>query len=650
MSAYNLNAVQSPRLCGWQLSLFAAFLQIPIIGNIFLQFMKKKNKMPEMLCFAETAITPRLDNEDGNLSSQQLPKPQPQPLLPLYYPVHEMTEEEKEMHQKMAKDVPLDLSELASMGEGQHPKVVLEGSGSESGSDENGVDFRHWTFSDYTTRYLDQTTTPSIVVEKLIQAIEEMNDPQNKNRSKLVIHMNVDDLRSQAAESTKRYESGKVMGILDGIPILIKDQIPTVGFPHTYGTSFQFETVKEDICSIVNLKQEGVLIVGKTNQHEIGLGTTGFNMTYGTPRNPYGKYEKETDEDEDGTTRRQLHYFTGGSSSGSAAAVAMGLVPLALGTDGGGSIRIPAGLCGCVGLKPTFQRIPSDSFNSSSLFHLGPMTNNIHDAALAYAIMAGRTESGTDHHSRPLSWNKMPPVHLHGYMKNSSKSGTTATALKGLRIGIFEDHINDADDNVVSATKNAIEYFKSQGAQIVPIDLPHLQEIHIAHACTILTEMYDSIFHHKDNWEKLSLETRVSLSIGKAGSSSEFRAAQKMRRYAMHQIENLFRKVDILLSPATPCCAPLVREDTLSHGENNTVQTTTLMRYAIHGNLTGIPGLVFPIGYDEETALPISLQIQAAHWREDLLLHVAKDSMQGILKRGVAKPTLYVDMLGADTR
>jgi len=649
MSVYNLDAVQSPRVCGRKLSLFSAFLRTPIIGNIFLEFIKKKNKTPEMLRLAETAITPRLDNKDGNLSVQQLPNPQPQPLLPLYYPVHEMTEEEKEMHQKMAKDAPLDLSELASMSEGQHPKVVSEGLG--SGSDENGVDFRHWTFSDYTTRYLNQTTTPSIVVEKIILAIEEMNDPQNKNRSKLVIHMNVDDLRSQAAESTKRYESGKVMGILDGIPILIKDQIPTVGFPHTHGTSFQFETVKEDIFPIVNLKQEGVLIVGKTNQHEIGIGTTGFNMTYGTPRNPYGKYEKENDEDEDGTSRKQLHYFTGGSSSGSAAAVAMGLVPLALGADGGGSIRIPAGLCGCVGLKPTFQRIPSDSFHSSSVYHLGPMTNNIHDAALAYAIMAGRTESGTDHHSRPLSWNKLPPVHLHGYMKSSSKSGTTATVLKGLRIGIFEDHINDADDNVVSATKNAIEYFKSQGAQIVSIDLPHLQEIHMAHGCTILTEMNDFMFHHKDNWEKLSPETKVSLSIGKSWSSSEFCAAQKIRRYAMHQIENLFRsKVDILLSPATSCCAPLFREDTLSHGESNLAQTSTLMRYMIHGNLTGIPAMVFPIGYDEETALPISLQIQAAHWREDLLFHVAKDSMQGILKRGVAKPTMYVDMLGADTR
>lgn len=646
MTAYNLETLQSPRVCGRALALLSSLLQLPIIGRILTEFIyKKENKVPEMIRFAETAMTPRLDDEDGNLWEQKLP----QPLLPLYYPIHEMTEKEKVMHQKMAVEAPLNLSELAAMGQEQDPKAIIsEGSG-------KGSDFRHWTISDYTTRYMNRTTTPSIVVEKLIQAIEEMNDPQNKNRSKLVTQINVEELRSQAAQSTKRYESGKVMGILDGVPILVKDEIPTVGFPLTFGTSFLSETVEEDIFPIAKLKEEGVLIVGKTNQHEIGIGTSGFNITHGTPRNPYGKYEKDTDDGTSSSTRnRQLHYFTGGSSSGSAAAVAMGLVPLALGTDGGGSIRIPAGLCGCVGLKATFQRIAVDSEECPSVLHLGPMTNNIHDAALAYAIMAGKTESGTDH--RRLSW-KQPPVHLHDYImkKNSPKVNnnitSTTTPMKGLRIGIFEDHIEDASENVVSATKNAIEYFKSQGAQIVSIDLPHLQEIHVAHSITILTEM--SLFmldHYGDNFKKLCPETRVGLSIGKSLSSSEFLASQKIRSYAMHQIEDLFRnKVDILVSPAVPCCAPLLREDTLSHGESNTVQTSTFMRYMIHGNLTGVPAIVFPIGYDEETALPISLQIQAAHWREDLLFHVAKDSMQVILKRrgGMAKPTMYVDMLGA---
>ena len=111
-------------------------------------------------------------------------------------------------------------------------------------------------------------------------------------------------------------------------------------------------------------------------------------------------------------------------------------------------------------------------------------------------------------------------------------------------------------------------------------------------------------------------------------------------------MEDIFQnKVDIILSPATPCCAPLFDKSAMSHGESNLAQTTALMRYIVHGNLTGIPAVVFPASFDEETSLPISLQIQAAHWREDLLFHVATAS-QGILKNGIAKPELYVDILG----
>ncbi len=116
----------------------------------------------------------------------------------------------------------------------------------------------------------------------------------------------------------------------------------------TQGTSFISDTAESDIFPILKLKQQGVLVVGKTNQHEVGIGTTGFNMLHGTPINPYG-------------TDGRIRYYTGGSSSGSAATVAMRLVPLALGGDGGGSIRIPSGLCGCIGLKPTFKRIAMDT-------------------------------------------------------------------------------------------------------------------------------------------------------------------------------------------------------------------------------------------------------------------------------------------------
>jgi Asp-tRNA(Asn)/Glu-tRNA(Gln) amidotransferase A subunit family amidase len=153
-------------------------------------------------------------------------------------------------------------------------------------------------------------------------------------------------------------------------------------------------------------------------------------------------------------------------------------------------------------------------------------------------------------------------------------------------------------------------------------------------------------YYHSNHFNELNPETRVTLSVGKSWSASEFLAAQKVRSYAMSQMEDIFRnKVDVILSPATPCTAPILKSDAMSHGESNLAQTSKLMRYMIHGNLTGIPAIVFPIAYDEDTSLPISLQIQAAHWREDLLLHVARES-KGILKNGIEKPTVYVDVLG----
>eukprot|EP00581_Thalassiosira_minuscula_P002387 CAMPEP_0183749342 /NCGR_PEP_ID=MMETSP0737-20130205/68236_1 /TAXON_ID=385413 /ORGANISM="Thalassiosira miniscula, Strain CCMP1093" /LENGTH=553 /DNA_ID=CAMNT_0025985095 /DNA_START=105 /DNA_END=1766 /DNA_ORIENTATION=+ len=550
-----------------------------------------------MVAFASKSHPRHEEGEGGGV---------PKPLLPLYYPIHEMTLEEEAMHQTMVKEAPLDLNELASM---EHSLGALQ------------HEFRYWSISDYTRGYLNGTITPTQVADRLIKILERMD-------STIVIRMNVEQLRSQAAESTKRYQNGTPLGVLDGIPIVMKDQIPTVGIEVTHGTSFLSEQVDKDVVyPLIKLKQQGVLVVGMANMHEIGLGTTGYNIVRGTPRNPYGK---------------DKHYYTGGSSSGCAAAVAVGLVPLALGGDGGGSIRIPSSLCGCVGLKPTFKRIAMDAALGNSVFHLGPITSNVHDAALAYAIMAGAADNDHRHQSQ-----KQPPVHLHAYTVNAKETGSS-NSLKGLRIGVFEEHINDSEENVLRETNRAIKYYKSRGAEIIPITLPHLAEIHMAHGITITTEMFSMMkdHYHSKRFLDLSPETRVSLTIGKCWSAAEFLAAQKVRSYAMHHVEDLFRnKVDVILSPATPCCAPPFRADARSHGESNLPMTSALMRYVIHGNLTGLPAIAFPVAYDEDTSLPISLQIQAAHWREDLLLHVARES-QGILKKGVAKPSMYVDVLG----
>ena len=514
-SIYNLETIKTPRLTGLLLDIFTRLLTLPLIGRCILQFLKRKNRVQDVIKFAETSHS---ISDGGEL----------QPLMPLYYPIHEMSKVEKSMHESMVKECPLDLAQLAD-------KIATSSSTSQ--------EFKHWTISDYTTQYTNKAITPSKVIERIICIIEKMNDKS------IVTQMNVDELRKQAAESTKRYESGNILGVLDGVPILVKDEIPVVGYPITLGTSFIKEHVTKDIHPIQRLIEEGALIVGKANQHEIGIGTTGYNLVNGTPKNPYGKVR---------------HYYTGGSSSGSAAAVSIGLVPLAIGADGGGSIRIPASLCGCIGLKPTFKRIVVDGNMGCSIIAMGPMTNNVDDMALAYSIMAGQTDDDHRHQSQ-----KQPPVHLHAYMKGDKSD---SKPLDGLRIGIFDEHINHADTNVIKATRAAIEYYKSKGATVVPITLPHLHEIHLAHAITITTEMFSTMESHynSSHFYDLSPETRVSLTIGKSWTASEFLASQKVRSYAMHHIEDLFRnKVDVILSPATPCVAPLFKKDVMKCGESN---------------------------------------------------------------------------------
>lgn len=607
MSAYNLETVKSPRLCGRLLDVFSRLLRLPIVGRLICEFIKRKNRVDDMVRFAARCHPPPgAAQEDG----------EPQPLIPLYFPVHEMTADEAARHLLRATEAPLDLTALAA---------------AEPGAEEDPRHaFRPWTIADYTGRYARGTTTPTRVVERILAALERLNAAHGS--ASLVTAMNVALLRSQAAESTRRYRDGAPLGVLDGVPILVKDQIPTAGFPLTHGTSFLADPVTTDIFPIMKLKRQGVLIVGKTNQHEVGIGTTGFNQLHGTPRNPYGRHGR--------------HYYTGGSSSGSAAAVACGLVPLALAADGGGSTRIPAGLCGVVGLKPTFKRLAMDSRMASSVYHPGPIAATVRDAALAYAVMAGGADEAHRRGDHRDQSRKQPPVHLHAYVTGAKG----ARPLAGLRVGVFEEHVADADANVVAAARRAVEYYRARGAEIVPVVLPHLSEIHVAHGATITTEMFSMMERHyrSADFAKLSPETRVSLAIGASWSSSEFLAAQKVRSWAMAHIEDLFlHKIDVLLSPATPCVAPEFREDARPRGESHLAQTSLLMRYMVHGNLTGIPGIVFPVAYDAATGLPISLQIQAAHWREDVLFMVAGHS-QGLLEQGVAKPAMYVDILGQD--
>jgi Asp-tRNA(Asn)/Glu-tRNA(Gln) amidotransferase A subunit family amidase len=347
--------------------------------------------------------------------------------------------------------------------------------------------------------------------------------------------------------------------------------------------------------------------------HEIGINPRSGNIHHGTVRNPY-------DLDRD----------AGGSSSGSGAAVAAGFCPLAVGADGGGSIRIPAALCGVVGLKATYGRISGHgSFPLDwSVGHLGPLGSSVDDVVLAYAAMAGADplDPATQH---------QPPLNLSHFKEELLADQAP------LRLGIYREWFNHAEPEVVAICEAMLQQLGSSGAIIEEIEIPELDELRIAHAVTILSEMAASMANYPDNWNDLSAATRISLTIGKAATSVDYLQAQRIRTRAMACFAEVFKQVDVVISPSTAMVAPLIPANSLSHGLADLGSVTELMRFAVPGNMTGLPAISFPVGYSR-AGLPVGMQAMGRPWEEHLLFRVARTA-ERLADRRV--PPGYNDLL-----
>ena len=580
---YNLIEIDSPIVSGVTLQVFAKILQTPIIGLTVLGILKKQNNIGSVQCLA-MALTETNTNT----------------MIPLYYPLPEYdgkNDNNSVWHDENRMADRFDFEKFVQK-DYYSPKS--------SSSHDSSTKFRYWTVYDYVKRYKDRTLTPFQVAQWIIRTVDESNqlDPPLK----AVITISTNDLLQQAIASTERYKTGNTLGILDGVPIAVKDEIDVAGYTTTFGTLFlQNDTIKDvDAYPIAKLRAVGAMIIGKTNMHEIGLGTTGHNAHYGPTRNPYN-----------------VKHYSGGSSGGSASAVAAGIVPIAIGFDGGGSVRIPAALCGVVGIKPTFQRIAANCHVAPTVGHMGPIAATVADTAIAYTIMSGPHPTDVPHSI------VQPNVHLYDFDNYN---------LTGLKIGVYKKHWEHSSIEIQQETQRILQHLLSLGAEAVDITIPHMQEVHLAHSITILSEMVQSqsIYHHR--LREYSYESQISLSLARSLSNRDYIAAQKVRRYAMQVIQDIFRNnVDIILSPTTAMTAPEIPLSAVTSGESNLAQTAALMRYIIHGNFLGIPGISIPVGYDTK-GLPISVQFQSNHYRESLLFRVAH-ACESIVQR--KKPELF---------
>ncbi len=400
-----------------------------------------------------------------------------------------------------------------------------------------------------------------------------------------------DELARDAEASAARHKQGKPRSVLDGVPVVIKDEMDIKGYATTMGTSFRNDIATVDATLFARLREAGALLVGKGNMNEIGINPIGLNPHWGPCRNPWNRA-----------------HITGGSSSASAATVAAGLAPISIGADGGGSIRIPAALCGVVGLKATHGRVPETGVPPLCWTpgHAGPFGLTVADVAAAYAVIAGED----DHDTASF---KQPPPSLDDIYGD----------IKGLRIGVNRAWFDDADADVVARCTEALKSLVDRGAVVVEIPPPDLNRLLWAHATIILSEMATGMREDVEkNSSRFAYDSRTNLAIGGHFSATDYIHALRHRHAITVETWQQFQSVDIIATPTTASTAPAIPEETLPAGESNLPVVDALMRFIRLGNLTGFPAISVPCGFDA-AGLPVGFHMMARPWEEHVLLRLA---------------------------
>jgi Asp-tRNA(Asn)/Glu-tRNA(Gln) amidotransferase A subunit family amidase len=443
---------------------------------------------------------------------------------PLYVPLHpyEDLKEQEVKYIESALTPPEKVQEAVDCL--QSPEKILMDS------------FRRWTIMDYSRAYASREISPQIVADRLIATVHESSEMS------FFINYNTEDILRQATESTLRYQRGEQKSVIDGVPIAIKDEIDCMPYPTTGGTKWlhKVRPCKDDACCVKRLRLCGAILVGKTNMHELGAGTSGINPHFGVPRNPY-----------------DARKICGGSSSGSAAVVSAGLCPVAIGVDGGGSVRMPAALCGVVGLKPTFGRISHSGVIplNWTVGMVGILAATVEDALIVYAALS----DSSSHHQHTKEMNKECFPLL--------KSPNSVTNIKLARYG---EWFNDCTDDIRVCCSNALTKLHTAYAwQTIEVTIPEIETMRLAHYLTIGSECSTSIACHLEKLEReeLGWDARVALSVYGAFNSREYLNAQRIRNRQLQFHLDVFRKADVIVTPTTGVTAYTIMKDSLKTGE-----------------------------------------------------------------------------------
>jgi aspartyl-tRNA(Asn)/glutamyl-tRNA(Gln) amidotransferase subunit A len=441
--------------------------------------------------------------------------------------------------------------------------------------------------------------TARIVTEAALDRIERHNPMLGA-----FTDVTVERALEQAELIDSKIRNAMDPGPLAGVPFAVKNLYDIKGIPTRAGSKINRDNppAARDATLVTRLEAAGAVLLGALNMDEYAYGFTGENAHDGPSRNPHG-----------------LDHMTGGSSAGPAAAVAGGLVPLSLGSDTNGSIRVPASFCGLFGLKPTYGRLSrAHSFPFvSSLDHLGPFARSTRDLALAYDVLQGFDEAD------PAQTKRV----------NEPTSARLKHPIPGLRIAVAGDYFQGTPEvqAVVQKVAKALDVTKS-------VTLPDAQA---ARAAAFLITMAEGATLHlerlRERPEDFDPEVRDRLLAGTMLPAVWVERAQKLRRVFRERVLKLFDGVDAILAPATPMKAPLLGQKTAMFGGVELPVRPNLGIFTQPISFIGLPALTVPVWqYGED--LPLGVQVIAAPWREDVCLRIAHQlETAGVCKAPVAQ-------------
>jgi aspartyl-tRNA(Asn)/glutamyl-tRNA(Gln) amidotransferase subunit A len=405
-----------------------------------------------------------------------------------------------------------------------------------------------------------------------------------------------DEVALRAAdESTARWKAGKPLGPLDGVMMVVKEQTAMTGLPVRAGTAFlHLEPAAADATCVARLRAAGAILLGSSPMTEYGMSPLGLNPQRAMPRNPHREGR-----------------VAGGSSTGSGVAVAVGLCPVAVANDGGGSIRIPSSLSGVFGIKPTFGRISraGDTYRGT-MATMGPIGSSTTDLASFLDVCAGPDEMDST-----TTW---APARVPGEF-----SAALGRGAKGLRIGVYDAAFADSQPAVAQSCRAALSLLERAGAVLVPVALPLGRFSPAIGYLTIgleaLAAMQVARRKHK---ELIGRDFYTSMATLDAFGATDYIDAQCLRARLREQTAALFRDVDLLALPATATTAPAFTEEDARGGLLDAAALHGVCRTNMLGNLTGLPGASVPVGRDADS-LPIGLQLMGDAWDEASILAAA---------------------------